>query len=50
MSAPEGVDVLNGLNYTLLVPYNGSSATGGDSLTEDFNLFYNVGFATPRWI
>ncbi|KAI9844424.1 MAG: ammonium transporter Amt1 [Sclerophora amabilis] len=34
---------LSALNYTVLVPYNGSIATGGDSLTEDLNLFYESG-------
>ena len=33
---------LDGLNYTILVPYNGTVPTGGDSLTEDLNLFYTV--------
>ena len=30
------------LNYTILVPYNGTEATGGDSLTSDLNIFYQV--------
>lgn len=30
------------LNYIPLVPYNGTGATGGDSLTEDFNIWYEV--------
>lgn len=30
------------LNYTLLVPYNGSISTGGNSLTDNLNLFYTV--------
>ncbi|RDW88861.1 putative ammonium transporter MEPa-2 [Coleophoma cylindrospora] len=38
----EGVD-LDALNYTVLVPYNGSTMTGGDSLTADLNIFYNAG-------
>lgn len=33
---------LVGLNYTILVPYNGTEATGGDSLTSDLNIFYQV--------
>ena len=33
---------LDGLNYTILVPYNGTIATGGDSLTQDLNIFYTV--------
>ncbi|KAH0603734.1 uncharacterized protein H6S33_007393 [Morchella sextelata] len=31
------------LNYIPLVPYNGSGPTGGDSLTEDFNIWYETG-------
>jgi len=30
------------LNYIPLVPYTGSSPTGGDSLTEDLNIYYQV--------
>ncbi|QKX55979.1 uncharacterized protein TRUGW13939_03078 [Talaromyces rugulosus] len=30
-------------DYVLLVPYNGTIATGGNSLTDDLNLFYNAG-------
>ena len=37
-----GVD-LGSLNYTVLVPYNGTSMTGGDSLVQDLNVFYNAG-------
>ncbi len=44
MSSTDGVD-LNALNYTILVPYNGTVPTGGDSLHEDLNIFYNVGFS-----
>ncbi|KAI8288239.1 Ammonium transporter 1 [Colletotrichum sp. SAR11_59] len=31
---------LNDLDYVHLVPYNGSGPTGGDSLTEDLNIWY----------
>lgn len=34
---------LDDLNYVHLVPYNGSGPTGGDSLTEDLNIWYEVG-------
>ncbi|KAL9121304.1 MAG: hypothetical protein Q9187_002138 [Circinaria calcarea] len=34
---------LSALNYTVLVPYNSSSVTGGNSLTEDLNVFYESG-------
>jgi Amt family ammonium transporter len=30
-------------DYVPLVPYNGTIATGGNSLTDDLNLFYNAG-------
>ncbi len=33
---------LTALNYTILVPYNNSIATGGDSLNENLNVFYTV--------
>ncbi|KAI8282415.1 hypothetical protein COL154_013096 [Colletotrichum chrysophilum] len=34
---------LNDLDYVHLVPYNGSGPTGGDSLTEDLNIWYETG-------
>nr|KMM67977.1 ammonium permease MEPA [Coccidioides posadasii RMSCC 3488] len=39
---------LSTLNYTVLVPYNGSIATGGNSMEVDLNVFYNAGDIT--WI
>ena len=33
---------LDALNYTIKVPYNGTSMTGGDSLHADLNVFYDV--------
>ena len=33
---------LTSLNYTILVPYNGTIATGGNSLTDNLNIFYTV--------
>lgn len=33
---------LTALNYTILVPYNGTIATGGNSLTDNLNIFYTV--------
>ncbi|KAI0842134.1 ammonium transporter [Hypoxylon sp. FL0890] len=38
----EGVD-LDALNYIIKIPYNGTGATGGDSLTEDLNIWYESG-------
>ena len=37
----DGVD-LDALNYTVKVPYNGTIMTGGDSLHDDLNVFYDV--------
>lgn len=37
----DGID-LDALNYTIKVPYNGTGMTGGDSLTSDLNIFYDV--------
>lgn len=34
---------LTNLPYVPLVPYNGTTATGGNSLTEDLNVFYESG-------
>jgi Amt family ammonium transporter len=34
---------LDSLPYVPLVPYNGTTATGGDSLTEDLNVYYQAG-------
>ena len=39
----EGPDTdLTNLNYTVHVPYNGTVATGGDSLVQNLNVFYEV--------
>ncbi|KAI1397423.1 ammonium transporter [Hypoxylon fuscum] len=38
----EGVD-LDALSYILKVPYNGTGATGGDSLVDDLNIWYESG-------
>ena len=43
--ADSGADPnLNSLPYVPLYPYNGTVPTGGDSLTENLNIFYNVRF------
>lgn len=40
----------NNLNYTVHVPYNESVPTGGDSLTQDLNVHYEVSCnAPPHW-
>ena len=31
-----------GLNYTVYRPYDGTIPTGGDSLTQDLNVYYTV--------
>ncbi|KAJ9201292.1 hypothetical protein DTO166G4_6023 [Paecilomyces variotii] len=39
-----GTPDLSNLNYTVLIPYTGSqTGNGGDSLTEDLNVYYNAG-------
>ena len=35
---------LSSLNYTVLQPYNGTINTGGDSLADNVNIFYEVSF------
>lgn len=30
-------------DFVVLTPYNGTTGTGGDPLTQDLNVFYNVG-------
>ena len=37
----DGID-LGALNYTEQVPYNGTIPTGGNSLTDDLNVYYDV--------
>ena len=34
---------VNSLPYVPYVPYNGTIATGGNSLTQDLNVFYESG-------
>lgn len=44
-TAQAGPD-LSSLNYTVLIPFNSSSnldPAGGDSLTEDLNVYYQSG-------
>jgi Amt family ammonium transporter len=45
MSANGGIDdaELSNLNYTVLLPYNGTVPTGGDSLSQNLNVFYESG-------
>jgi hypothetical protein len=43
----DGID-LDALNYTIKVPYNGTSMTGGDSLHADLNIFYDVSLPLPN--
>jgi hypothetical protein len=42
----DGVD-LDALDYIVKVPYNGTIATGGDSLTENLNIWYEVRCLPP---
>lgn len=39
--ALDGVD-LDDLNYIQKFPYNGTGAAGGDPLTENLNIWYEV--------
>lgn len=39
---------LSSLNYTVLVPYNGSIPTGGDSVNHNVNVFYEVSIGRGR--
>lgn len=32
----------------MVVEYNGTNAAGGDSLTEDLNIFYDVSLCTQH--
>jgi Amt family ammonium transporter len=34
---------LNSLPYVPLLPYNGTTATGGNSLTDNLNVYYQAG-------
>ncbi|KAB5551205.1 ammonium transporter [Coniochaeta sp. 2T2.1] len=42
MAVIDGID-LDALNYIVKVPYNGTGADGGDSLTTDLNIWYESG-------
>ena len=51
MSVADAINIANvtladlaALNYTILDPYDGTIATGGDSLTDHLNRFYTVCF------
>jgi Amt family ammonium transporter len=37
------MDSPNSLPYIPLIPYNGTIATGGNSLTENLNVYYQAG-------
>ncbi|KAI9829734.1 MAG: ammonium transporter Amt1 [Phylliscum demangeonii] len=43
MSHDPGVQDLSSLNYTILLPYNGTTETGGDSRVVNLNVFYESG-------
>ena len=34
--------------FKMVVEYNGTNAAGGDSLTEDLNIFYDVSFSYTK--
>lgn len=35
-------------NFIVLVPYNGTGATGGNPLVDDLNIWYQVGLIGVR--
>ena len=37
----------NELPYIPLAPYNGTGTTGGDSLIDNFNIWYQVSWQMP---
>ncbi len=43
----DGID-LDALDYVVKVPYNGTGPSGGDSLTENLNIWYEVGYVEDR--
>lgn len=43
MSARMASQNVEGLPYIPLVQYDGTAPTGGDSLTEDLNVYYQSG-------
>ncbi len=46
MAVIDGID-LDGLDYVVKVPYNGTGAAGGDSITDDLNIWYEVRTQNP---
>lgn len=46
MAVIDGID-LDDLDYVVQVPYNGTGAMGGDSLTQDLNIWYEVSRPSP---
>lgn len=40
---------LSELNHTTPIPYNGTIATGGNSLTQNLNVFYEVCLSEPQF-
>jgi Amt family ammonium transporter len=43
MAVIEGTD-LDALNYVVKVPYNGTGAAGGNPITDDLNIWYEVSY------
>lgn len=41
MAVIDGIN-LDALDYVVKVPYNGTGATGGNSITDDLNIWYEV--------
>lgn len=47
MAVIDGTD-LDRLDYVVQVPYNGTGPAGGDSMTENLNIWYQVRCRDPR--
>ena len=45
MASPTATPDLSSLDYVPLIPYNETIMTGGNSLTQDLNVYYEVGSA-----
>lgn len=49
MVVVDGID-LDALDYIQKFPYNGTIPTGGDSLTQNLNIFYEVIDTETTWL
>jgi DsbC/DsbD-like thiol-disulfide interchange protein len=42
MPQPVAADTAHAPSYNVLLPYNITDGSGGDSMTQDLNVFYSV--------